>query len=1006
MDETGGGLRASISRRPVVIILLGMFLLVFPLRLFAQAFPLKAIYYAGNGYAFTDLNAGSYTMLIEQAANANGFQGTPQYVTIGQDIAGSLGVVSFNGLVYCFFANTNGNVQYVTLNPESNQLSGPTLIAATANANGTAATVYQGQIYVITNDAIFASGDGKSWTIEGFDEGVAAGEMFDAVTFYPPGTSVPPAIMVVFNDQNSTLRACVIVPPSTLNPTQTLGCASQTGLPWPSNPFLGALEVGNLVLGTSSMTGGAKAPCVQFYGQTQPVMQSVSQYDWEYSVVNQTWTYSDVTKAPIIDNFGGYFGALPWFGTANSAGQMQQSHILMYQDNNFFANPSDWMVPQYPDNNWEGEATDTSGADSDSTTDQELRSLWSLVGVVLGTPPFSLNGADDPCPNGDCYSRVSYGSEQTTEVSLTEKASATLSIAVENEIKAGIGDLNINLSYAHGWMSSHGSTTSTSISTEYTFDESNEPAGNYGDYGWAIFTAPTLMTQLYQLYAYDYQPSSGQGTYLNQDLYATSVGAISTKFVYFNLTNPAEGEITDLLQGLTQYPNSTDIPSWHQIQDWNPQPFPSDLPWTVQFESPATLDIGGDVTVQYTKVNTTVDSSGKNGEFTLEGGASFDLFEGFKSGVTVGHKSTWEQESEVQSSNSTSVSAEMDMPIPDPTCQTCYSSITVQPYWLVATAETAPWIPTGYNGNLPWCLTWNVTGYSTVGGIKAGPANLPASVWAKVQAGNDQYSITAGSMVWENADGSETPIPLTADQFDPAEGAAVALNSHLFTVSAATGSWSRRGDVWTYKTRNGVTEPFTLELDFGKQSWSFDGRSSDPQLAVSVADGFVRVALGVQGLYRFVSWIQQDASMTWSHEEKKRDRKPYGVDQIDGSYNAQNQTGNIVLRGLAPKHLSNLGDVEIRINGLSVDFPLLATTDNFLRKLRSGGTVAYRADGLSFTIDFSTGRWTASINGGQFKHGMVPKAGVEQVQVLFGGTISSDQNLTIGKHPATLTYKG
>jgi len=72
VGEAEDSLRAGISHRSVVIILLGMFLLVFPLRLFAQAFPLKAIYYAGNGYAFTDLNAGSYTMLIEQAANANG----------------------------------------------------------------------------------------------------------------------------------------------------------------------------------------------------------------------------------------------------------------------------------------------------------------------------------------------------------------------------------------------------------------------------------------------------------------------------------------------------------------------------------------------------------------------------------------------------------------------------------------------------------------------------------------------------------------------------------------------------------------------------------------------------------------------------------------------------------------------------------------------------------------------------------------------------------------------
>jgi hypothetical protein len=1002
VDQGESNARASIYRQLVVVTLLGACLLAFPPHLFAQTVPpFKGVYYAGYAYSFSPF-LGS---MSEGKATSQGYQGGNLSSQLPQTPAGSsLGVVAFNGLLYCFFTTTGGELQYLTFDPASSQFAGPTTIATSNSPHGVVAAVYQGVIYVFTANNVYTSGDGKNFSAlaGGWTPDSSVGSMLGAVTFYPTDQGILAGIVLVFNDSASTLRSCILYPSS----SQALTCttqilpASPSGALFPWEP----VEVGNLVLGTSSWTSGAKVPCVQFYGLTERNgLDGINEGDWEYNLVDKTWTLHDVTKVGQDTDFYYYFAAMPWFDNADTTtGLMRLGHVLIYPGVKFETNWSDWMVPQYADNSWAGRETDTSTATTDSQTDQELRSLWSLVGIVLGPPPWVLNGEPSPCPGGtnNCNSYVSYGYETTNSISVKETTSATLTVATNNEIKAGFADFNLDTSYAQAWKSSHESTTKDTITAEYKWAP-DAVTEDWGTNGWALFTAPILYTQLYQLYAYDYVPSSGAGTYLNEDVYATSIGAIKMQSMLFNLQDPSEGTLPGLLEGLPTYPYSTDIPDWFQMQQWDNS---NQSDWDVLYEPSSTLDLGTETTLSYTQETDNVVTTGSSNKFSIKAGASFDLFGGYKTGVKVGYSTSYGQESTVESSDAESVSAFEN--IAYNTCPTCYTQMEVQPYWLMAKTENAPWIPSGYSGNLPWCLAWNVLDYCDNGGNDCyGSADAPAAASAKIRVGKKgRYRIDSGHMTWHNADGTKTAIPMTADQFGQAPSATVSLNGHAFTASAATGKWSRRGDVWKYKTRSGAAEPFALELDFANQTWSFDGRSKDPDLAISAADGLMRAEVDVQGTYGFVTWVRQDASMTWDHAEKKADWQPYGVHEIKGSYNAQNQTGYIVLRGHTPKPVSNFGDVEIRINGLPVDSPLLATTDNFMRKMRHGGTVTYRADGLSFTMNFSTGRWRARIDGDQFKHGMVPKAGAERVQVLFGGTLSSDQKLAIGKHPATLTY--
>jgi hypothetical protein len=144
---------------------------------------------------------------------------------------------------------------------------------------------------------------------------------------------------------------------------------------------------------------------------------------------------------------------------------------------------------------------------------------------------------------------------------------------------------------------------------------------------------------------------------------------------------------------------------------------------------------------------------------------------------------------------------------------------------------------------------------------------------------------------------------------------------------------------------------------------------------------------------------------TWSHSEKQSGWQPYGVHEIEGAYDSRSSVGKLRLKGHIPKDIGSFGDVEIRVNGTPVRFPLLAT-EGFLKHLKNGGSVSYKAEGLTFDIDFGSGRWKATIGGGQFKQAMAPKNGAMRVEVLLGGGPLCDQTVQLQKCTTGLRFEG
>ena len=1004
MSQVAENRRTRTAGKFVRILGVALLALGLSMGIFAQ---IKDLYYEGAPWDWAALQGGGIQWTQYAWDGSNLTIAASDQMGPNSQALGSLGACVFNGKIYCFCvtADNGGTLWYVTLDPDNGHAeTGPTAITtglgAGASQSGAAAAVCHDVIYVFTPGSKgFTSKDGASFTT--WDYTVSAKEpqwILDAVPLYPASDD-PASIMLVYNDTSGVLRASVFLPPAQTS-------AHDFVIPWPSvSPSWQPVAQGNLVLGTSAgynnFSAGAKAPCIQFYAATGQGTGGVHEGRWEYNVAEETWAFNDITVANTT-----FLEAWPWFETVDTTTTtMRLSHIVSYwtsQGQTNFVNPSDWMVPQNDDPayGYKGTPTPTSGAANGS----DLQGLWTLVGVVLGPPPFGMNGASGACPGGTGFSWVDYGKDSSTTVTTTTTASSTISVAVNSTIKAGFGDFSLDLSYAHGWTSSNGNSISKTISVDFQWGPCWE-SGNQGTHGWAIFNAPTLVTQWYKLYAYD------DSTYLNEDIYATALGDTVQQFTYFELADPSQGGYPGLFAGMPAYPNSTDVGSWNNsVPEWNN----GGSDWTVTFGDKTdpqmpVLSEGGQDEASYSQSDTTISSNGNSNSFGVQAGAGVH-FAGFGAGVTVGYDGEWTTDTETQSTITQSVTCALNMqtpPSPCPSGDVC--DLVVQPYWLQASTANAPWIPTGYSGDLPWCITWHVTG-TTAGGSTLGVAAAPTSAFGTIRHGGgnekDSYTLTVGHLGWLNADGSETPIPMTADQFGASTGAAVSLNGHVFSADGSKGKWSRSGDTWTYKTRKGTkNDRFTLGLNFASDTWSFDGASKSLDQEVKSADASVKVGLALQGQYAFTNWLKHDVHSTWSHVEKKTSWQPYGVHEIKGDYDSPTGAGHLALKGNIPKNVGSFGDLEIRINGASVPVPLLATP-GFLAALQKGGKVKYQGAGISFDIDFGTGKWEAAIEGSQFKGEMAPKRGAMHVKVLLGGSLLSDQNFVLQKYTTDLRYSG
>ncbi|MGR8935901.1 MAG: hypothetical protein ACU837_16205 [Gammaproteobacteria bacterium] len=929
----------------------------------------------------------------EAGASASGYWNT------------SLGAVVYEGAIYVFFTTYDGKLQYGKMSLTGG-LGSTHTIATGVSPRGAAAAVLHDVIYVFTASQTFTSSDGVNFAVSAAGSPPQSMSMVDAVSYFPLG-DVSAGILVVYQDSKSRLRSSLFSG-NAFSAPQTLPLPSS---PFGDSPFSAGVRMGNLVLGTSTWVwNGAKAPCIQLFALANGGFDTSGNSPWrrwEYNVATNAWTTPEHIPYPYSQQLLSSLVIAPWFEAIDSTkGTLRLEHLLWGSIIPgrvvFNSSTSDYLIPQYADNNWAGVYTPTN-SNSDPDKAATLRNLWSLVGIVLGPPPFALNGASDASGLSD----VQYGISKQQTVTTSNTFSQTISVGSETTISGGLGEANLDLSYAHGWSSSHSKSSSVNVSTTYTFGPVGETPPDQGIHGWALFNAPTLVTQRFKIYAYD------ASTYLGQDMYTTSTAQALPDVEYFNLQRPADGSIQNLFVGMPPYPFSTDLATWHsRIPDWNP-PDAAHADWKVIFgnvSDPAVdqLKQTGPVNTQYTTSNSVADTSTNSNKFSVEAGATFDILEGFSEGIKIGYDAEFENSTEVSTTITTDVSMDLNMRIPANPGDV--ANLTIQPFWLQATSADAPWVPSGYSGNLPWAITWNVISYDIFGQGTLGLAPHPLSSRGIIGTGKgqkDSYKIDAGFMAWEDAEGVRTPPPLSAGDFNPAKGATVSLNGHVFSArNNLDGRWRRQGDRWKYRTiLLGNAYPFTLELDFANHRWFFETTSRQLEKIFPIADNQVGVQLSLQGIYRFTHWLPHHVNSAWLQRLDKTEWKPYGVRFIKGAYDTLSDVGYTVLKGHIPVNERHFGDVELLINNSAVSIPLLRTK-GFLRRLKNRGQVTYKTHGLSFNLDFGNGRWEAYIEDSWFNGKMAPKKGAVRVQMRVGGEQVSDQTLKIENYSEVLRSSG
>ena len=887
-----------------------------------------------------------------------------------------------------------------------------------------ALTVFGDKVFIITNSTTATSTDGKSWTIQQYPILTASDKLapVDAITFSPMGDSSA-NIMLICADSTNHYEGGVY---SAIwdgiwgDPTAKIKFDSK-GMYY-GQLFGGTVKPPSSGNGSSYHAGHTNA-CIQAF-INQDIGSGCVRY--EYDLTTQSWNQdSHTSESNASYGFYGFTSYLDECATAGDKRCIQRQYIgINGLDSSMnwhsWAFYSDAMVPQYEDTEygygWQGIPTATS--EGTEQENQKLRNYWSLIGVILGPPPFAVNDMTDDYALHN-LSNVIYGSETDSKVSETQTTENTVMLGSDAKIKIGVKDkwgaaVNLDHGFKWSWQNEHKNNTSTITGYHFKYGTAGEDGGtvaeNWGRHGWVLFNSPNMVSQWYKLYAYDYIVDGTSGHYLNQDIQTVQAVGMVLQSVGFDLGEPGGSldEIPGLCTGIQPFPYSQQLNGWKEMNWEDP-----DAPWYIKFGTgtgggtPVTpLHQGTPGGINYTTGTETVDSNGTTTGTDVNAGFKYsegtDL-NGFSLNLTAGYDCKVSSNTEVTTGGTSDILCDLEMPYTSCGDPGCVSVLQVQPYWLVATDAMAPWIPSGYSGQLPWCLTWRVDKFTNADYEEIGPwGELPDDSTADIGNGTvtetgaetelakdkwDSFSLSGGSLEWLGEGGAMKPVPLTAATFDTASGAEVRVGGYILKTDLALGRWTKHGEVLRYKSREKSGPPeWTLELNFAKKSWNINAKKLVLHDKIPAAKRHIRVELVLNQKYTVYGDILYKARVKWQHSEPALDADRFSLTDYYGSFDTASGEGEVDLEGTLPSSIGNFGDTTFVFNGVPHHIPLLSVAD-FQSAMDSGKDIVYKEDGLVVRVDFGKKKWSATFKKDRVKREMAPKWGKSKIEVRVGGEL-------------------
>lgn len=710
--------------------------------------------------------------------------------------------------------------QYHTLGTGSARIDTP----AQGWGSGAAITVFNNgvsnQLYLFTDNGVYTSGDGITWIYHNRPFSIntqrdAQHKPLDAVTINTPDGQ---RILIVYGYISGKHYYYDHVDAVDWN--GQFGSASQahvsnsgsgaydpddSGLFDPSGHFRArvSLSVGTKAKGNAGdnedLAAGALKPAVQLFGQsgeqfTTSNHNPARHAEYVYTTIANgwgTWTW-DSTRVKYFDHVNPSLMVYPWskyqcdsshFDSNHHPRQGMSQYLALLGGYNWwltetpFAFVSDFLVPQndlntactYTDSDGKTQNTPPPAGRENNTNTKS--NYWSLVGVVLGTPPFSNNGTTTPSLI-DKLSDVTITQDSTKSIETTTEWENSLSLSVGHKITAGLFDIfkvskSFDASYKHTWEKESGTKSTVGLELKHTYGSGTGLEEAIGTVGWLVISAPHVYVQDWTVYGYDYKVNSDTaGTALSflpgtdcstPSAQCLDLQTISTKgspdYVdkYFDLRDPsASGTLFDGMgkfgyQDVYNEPENLDY--WKQprnLDGGEPLNWQYDERWetragdggTTFYPCPTGYDgcqyitkllaaSGSTDTSTYTLEKETMSGSGHTNEIGLSRGSSFGgeleldgLSLGSETGITVGYEGKFSVNTKTTTGTGTSIEAGQTVPYCLISETDCFSEVNVRPYWLHAVAgftDDNPWIPTFFKGQTPWLLTWQITSACHVG---------------------------------------------------------------------------------------------------------------------------------------------------------------------------------------------------------------------------------------------------------------------------------------------------